>query len=360
MALFDELFKLYDDLQTDILREIADRTARNPEKDIDEWHARMLSQTGMMRKSVLKKLSKITKRAPPDIERMFVKYGLGVFHKDEKAYKYAASKGFFGGAPLPKYSGKIFEKIINSGIKGCYDRLNLVHTTAEQSSQEAFRSVVNRVYVSSSLGGKSFSEAAQEALRALADRGISGVTYRAPSGRIIRQTIDVAVRRMVATSYEQMGGDVQMQMAKDWKNNFVETSSHMGARPSHAVWQGQTFQLDGDDRYPNFYTECKYGEGDGIKGYNCHHDFYPFFPGLSTRAFPHYDEKKNAEQYAQEQKQRGYEQQIRKYKRRRDTADAAGQAEASEQAQGKVRQYQKMQREHVKKYNLERDYSREK
>ena len=45
MALFDELFKLYDDLQTDILREIADRTARNPEKDIDEWHARMLSQT---------------------------------------------------------------------------------------------------------------------------------------------------------------------------------------------------------------------------------------------------------------------------------------------------------------------------
>lgn len=360
MDMFGELYALYDNLQNELLAEIAERVAKNPGSDIDEWHARVLAESGMMQQSTLKKLSKILRKAPPIIENSFKRYGLGVFHKDEKIYRHALQHGFMKKVPIPNYAGRVFRRIVQSGVNGCSTKLNLVHTTALESSQRAFRDTINRIYVSTALGDKSFSEAAQTALRELADQGISGVTYRTASGRMIHQTVDVAVRNMVTTSYEQMGGDVQIQMANDLDSNFVETSSHMGARPSHAVWQGQVFQLEGNDRYPNFYTECGYGEGSGIKGYNCHHDFYPYFPGASTRSFEHYNERENNEQYAAEQTQRGYERQIRKYKRRQTTAQAAGQTDDASRAGLKVKQYQKIQREHVKNNGLERDYSREK
>lgn len=49
--------------------------------------------------------------------------------------------------------------------------------------------------------------------------------------------------------------------------------------------QGQVFSRSGHSRkYPPF-ERTGYGTGAGLCGWNCRHSFYPFFEGLSDRAY---------------------------------------------------------------------------
>lgn len=57
------------------------------------------------------------------------------------------------------------------------------------------------------------------------------------------------------------------------------------------------------------------GTGAGLKGWNCRHDFYPFFEGISERASFPIDKAENAKEYELSQKQRAMERAIRKSKR---------------------------------------------
>ena len=67
--------------------------------------------------------------------------------------------------------------------------------------------------------------------------------------------------------------------------DLVETTAHPGARPSHAERQGQVFSRSGrSPKYPTF-ERTGYGTGAGLCGWNCRHSFYPFFEGLSDRAY---------------------------------------------------------------------------
>ena len=117
---------------------------------------------------------------------------------------------------------------------------------------------------------------------------------------------------------------------------LVETSSHAGARPSHAEWQGKVFCIKGHHkRYGDFYRETGYGTGAGLCGWNCYHSFYPYFEGLSTPSFSHDPSKdagrSNDEDYERQQKQRYYERKIREAKKECSTLDAAMKAAQSDE-----------------------------
>lgn len=100
----------------------------------------------------------------------------------------------------------------------------------------------------------------------------------------------------------------------------------MGARPSHAEWQGKVFSRSGDNpKYPDFETSTGYGTGAGLCGWNCRHNFHAYFEG-APRAYTDemLDKYNNATvefdgnkipYYEATQKQRAYERNIRLYKR---------------------------------------------
>lgn len=68
--------------------------------------------------------------------------------------------------------------------------------------------------------------------------------------------------------------------------DLVETSAHAGARPSHALWQGKIFSRSGTSKkYPDFVSSTGYGTITGLMGINCIHSFYPFYEGISQRAY---------------------------------------------------------------------------
>lgn len=105
--------------------------------------------------------------------------------------------------------------------------------------------------------------------------------------------------------------------------DLVEVTSHPGARPSHAEWQGRCYSRSGQKTidgtvYPDFRSSTGYGTGPGLCGWNCRHSFGPYRHGAPHAYDP--DPKSetglpNDEVYALTQRQRAKERQIRSAKR---------------------------------------------
>ena len=204
-------------------------------------------------------------------------------------------------------------------------------------------------------GEKSLDEAVRSSCSSLIDKGISIVHWE--SGHT--DSIEVAVRRNIRTAIAQTSGKMTLARMEDYQSDLVEVSSHFGARPEHAEWQGQIFSLTGSDGYENFYDVTEYGDVAGLCGINCRHRFFPYFPGTSP-SFDKYDEEENKAQYEKTQTQRAYERAIRKAKRELAVAEGAG-VDTTE-AKAKVREKQKAIREWLDKpenQDLPRRYENE-
>ena len=133
---------------------------------------------------------------------------------------------------------------------------------------------------------------------------------------------------------------LQLARMEEMDCEFVEVTAHEGARPTHAVWQGGVYHRGGavvqdGERYEDFEAATGYGTGPGLCGWNCRHNFYPFYPGISVR---NYTDERLTEldarnipyggglytRYEITQMQRALERRVRKYKRRYLAETAAG------------------------------------
>lgn len=83
---------------------------------------------------------------------------------------------------------------------------------------------------------------------------------------------------------------LQLARMEEMDCEFVEVTAREGARPTHAVWQGRVYHRGGavvhdGERYEDFEAATGYGTGPGLCGWNCRHNFYPFYPGVSVRNY---------------------------------------------------------------------------
>lgn len=187
-----------------------------------------------------------------------------------------------------------------------------------------------------STGAFDYKAAVKQAVDSLAD-DMPMVTY--PSGH--KDSIEVAARRAVLTGVNQTCGKLQEARMDEMGCEFVETSAHGGARPSHAEWQGRQFHRGGavtykGKYYPDFYEATHYGSGDGIYGWNCSHTHFAIFPELG--APPQWTQEQLQELNARDiewngkkyttyeisQMQRARERNVRRWKKRYLAEDAAG------------------------------------
>ena len=173
--------------------------------------------------------------------------------------------------------------------------------------------------------------------------GLKAITY--PSGHT--DTLEVAVRRAVLTGVNQTAAKLQLARAEEMGCAFVEVTAHGGARSDgsqgpadHAWWQGKVYHIGGDVWrsgvfYPDFATATGYGTGEGLCGWNCRHNFFPFWPGISKRNYTDAAlEALNARdipyqgklytRYEISQMQRALERRVRSAKRKYLAEDAAG------------------------------------
>lgn len=183
-------------------------------------------------------------------------------------------------------------------------------------------------------GNMTADKALHKAVRELARGGLSidSITYKDESGNVtVTNKVDVAVQRHIRTLIAQGSAQLTMQRLEEADMDFVEVSSHIGARPSHCEWHGRCYHIGGAIEVDGVhYEDFEYGTGyrgvsgpytdlgDQLLGVNCRHSFAPWYPGCPRAYDP--DPKSptgldNDEIYALTQKQRYRERRIREAKR---------------------------------------------
>ncbi len=311
----DPLVDLVNELQTEIIQSIAKKlTKANYLTPSAEWQLYKAAQLRMSTADVNKLLRKYTKLSKREIAALYTEACKQAINNDAKIYRYY-------GKDADSFTRSVaFSNSLKAGIKnadGMYENLT---RSMVQSSRKTVTHLMDKAYLKVLSGAFSPQEAIYSAVKELADKGIQSVTY--PSGRT--DWADVAVRRAVITGIGQTTGRMQLDLAEDMGTDLVEVTAHSGARPSHAEWQGKVYSISGKSKkYPSLRAATGYGRGDGLKGWNCRHDFFPFFEGLSERANFPVDKEENLREYELEQKQRGMERAIRKSKRGLAALDSA-------------------------------------
>ena len=333
----DNIIKLYTSIEDDLLRNVASRFSVLDEVTPDTvgaWQTEKLLQLGALKKENLKILSQYSGKTIQEITKILTDAGYQTLAFDEQLYEKAYSKGLLVDMPIPVNVSPTLKQVIKGAVNNTRKYFNLINTTALESAQDGFLKIINQTYLETSLGITDYNTSIKKAIVQLADHGITGANYISKMGKETHTHIDVAARRCIVTSTSQTAGVMQEERAKEWGSNLVEVTSHSGARPEHAKWQGKIFQLEGESsKYKNLRKVTGYGTVTGLKGANCSHDFYPFFPGISEQTYKPIPLEENAKVYEQSQQQRQLERDVRAQKRRVLTADAAGDAEGKTKAQ---------------------------
>lgn len=342
MQAADPVVEIYSQVERDILEDIARRVVKAGYfTDTAQWQLKKAREFGYLQGNVAKWLANATALSEKEITRVMNEAGAKSLAYDDAIYRAA------GLSPVDIAKSPALQAMLLQGTDTTLALIGNFTKTTAKASTVALNSILDRAYIQIISGAFDPNTAIKRAIKELSISGIQKVAY--PSGATA--SIETAVRRAVTTGVNQSVSKLQLARADEMGCELVETSSHSGARPEHALWQGRVFCLKGKrSGYPDFYDATGYGTGAGLCGWNCYHSFYPFFEGLSTRSFsddPARDAgKDNATEYELQQKQRYYERQVRDAKKECSTLDAAMKAAENEELYNEL--YQEFQRASVK------------
>lgn len=303
-----EVVNLVQELQEDIISDICRRVSKaNYLTPTAEWQLYKANQLNLSYQEVNRRIARKLKVRERTVQELYTDTVKQALKEDADIYRIAAAMGKLPGntgAKIDKYfRSAAFSQLLSKGLKNCKGQLrNLCNSMAAEANRE-LSDAMDLAHLKVISGAYSYNDAIYSAVKELSDKGITRVTY--PSGR--RDNVDVCVRRAVLSSVNKSCCDIQLDLANEVGSRYVEVTAHIGARPSHAEWQGQIYSLEkGDPKYPYFYEATGYGTGEGLGGWNCRHNFFPYFEGIDTPYHtPDFTKTENNEYYALTQKQRG-------------------------------------------------------
>ena len=322
----EAVIKLMSELQDEIISDICRRITKvNYLTSTAEWQLIKANQLTLSSQEVKKRIAKGLKARENTVKGLYTDAVKTAIAEDRQIYEFAVDDGILSEnyrEKLTNYTrSKAFSNTLNRGLKNTNGLMRNLTNSAAAAANSQLAEALDLAYLKVTSGAFTPDQAVFDAVKKLGADGLKAVKY--PSGHT--DQLDVAVRRAIVTAVGKTCGDMQLDLAKEMDSRLVEVDSHLGARPSHAEWQGQVYSLDKDDpKYPYFYDATGYGTGEGLCGWNCRHSFYPYFEGLSERAsVPDFTKEENARVYEDTQKQRSYERAIRKSKRELAALDGA-------------------------------------
>ncbi len=322
----DGMIQLMSELQDEIISDICRRIRKtNLLTPTEEWQLVKANQLTMSSREVKRRIAQKLKISEKAVKELYTDAVRTAIREDEKIYKFAIADGVLAGdyrEKLTNYTrSAAFSNALKKGLKNTNGLMRNLTNSAAAAANRQLSDALDLAYLEAASGAFAPQEACFKAVKKLGAEGIKCVNYK--SGRT--DQLDVAVRRAIVTGIGKTCGDLQLGLAAEMDCTLVEVTSHLGARPSHAEWQGQIYSLvKGHPKYPYFYDATGYGTGDGLCGWNCRHSFFPYFEGISKPANePEFSRSENERVYRDTQKQRAYERAIRKSKRELAALDGA-------------------------------------
>ena len=351
----DPVVQLFQDVEDDILRDMARRIKKmDGLTDTASYQAWRLEQTRLLRQDIVTRLSQMSGKTQAEIRKILQEAGTETLLSDDAIYT-AAGKvvGLINDNPA-------LLNILNAGYQqtaGTFQ--NLTATTANTATKQ-FENALDRAWLQVSSGAFDYQTVLRRTVDALASEGIKAILY--PTGH--SDTLEVATRRALLTGVNQTAAKLQIARMDEMECDLVQVTAHTGARPSHAAWQGKVYSRSGkSSKYPPF-SVTGYGSGAGLCGWNCRHNFYPYWEGLSK---PNYTDEelermnrkeftyngKEMTRYEATQYQRYLERNIRAWKRKYLAEEAAG--VDTTRTSVKLAQWRARQKDFLDKTGLDED-----
>lgn len=356
------LTDIYEELSEFVLRDIARRIAGAAKiTDTAEYQLYRARALGMSTKEITEKLAKLNGVSEEKIAEL-------ILDAAERSNEFDA-RMLTGndGSAIPLKENEQLQKLMASQIKqtgGTCKNLTGTLGFAEidangqvvySSLTDFLRKQMDVAQMKVATGVTDYNTAIRQACNTLAESGLRTVYYA--SGRSDR--IEVAVRRALMTSVSQLTQKISEQNAAEFGADGWEISAHVGARPSHAIYQGR--------QYPNSQYETIVLPL--INDYNCRHSAYPVIMGVTKPSYtekelqsldppPFTYEGRQYTAYKAQQQMRKMERKMRKQKDRCIAADAAGDTEAFTAASIKLRRQKDIYEDFCKAAGTYTEYER--
>lgn len=262
--------QIYADLEIDIIEEIAIRIVNfGYANTVVINDLRIAQEMGFLYQDIITLVAEYNNTTVEEVSRIFYEAGEKSLKFDDKIYKEA------GLNPVPLQQSESIKQVINATIQRTSGNLQNLCMTTANTAQTQFYNAINKAYMFTSTGVKSYTQAILDEIKNISKQGAM-IQY--PSGA--RRSVESAVRMNVITAINQNCGKLQELRADELGWDLMELTAHSGARPEHANWQGKIVSLSGQRGYLS-KRDIGYGTAKGFKGVNCRHDWYPYFKGSS-------------------------------------------------------------------------------
>lgn len=333
----EQVERIYIDMENELLLNIAKKLSTGKPMEIDkwdletnspivgsggvnEWQLELLKGLDGLNEENARIIAKYSGKTVEEVNKIFDRAREIGMTRDETLIQEGIKLGILN-AIEPDTEELLVRSILSNAVEEILTTFNKQNNSLLASAGDEYRDIVNKVSSQVLAGTKTTNKAMQEAVSQLAEKGLTGFTARNgarwnPEGytkMVIRTNTQNTINRIQDERIQACGGD------------FIEISSHIGARPLCSQDQGQVFSLSGYSGYiedldggkikTRPWSSSTYGKPAGILGINCGHSRYMFVPRLSKKREMDFTKKENDEAYIEKQRQRQYERTIRNKKR---------------------------------------------
>ncbi|WP_243459742.1 phage minor capsid protein [Metabacillus bambusae] len=324
------------------------------EDDIVSWQTEQLAMMGQLTQQNIIAIAKHSGMAVNEVAKALEQAGYSAVEEDEEDLQAAFAMGLLFAPPSIEAS-QALQDVLAIYREQALEKFNLINTTMLQQSQQVYLDIVNQTVGKVLAGTQTPQEALRETSMKWANKGIPALIKSNGD----RMSTEAYLNTVMRSTVNNVANEMQEARMDDFGVDLVEVSSHLGARPRCALFQGRIFSRSGKHpKYPALST-TSYGEAAGLKGVNCRHIFYPFIEGVSRKTYKPYDEEKNRKEYEESQQQRLFERRIREAKRELHMMQAMGDDLGLKMAKQKVRDRQAEMREFIEATGRTRNRPRE-
>ena len=377
LELSEPLEAVYTDTVAQLIANICKRLGEG--KELPNWQAKKLAELDALTDESIQIISRMTGRRDTEIRNAISK-ALNIELKDVEAVLIgAAAAGAIAWIGFTVEESQGLKSMAQALIDQAETRANLVNTVMLNSTRQRYiwavnstsdreqklieqlysarnydeleaqlskvQAALNKAAGAVEVGAEARVQALSRTVKELAQGGITGYIDRGGHHWSPEAYVNMDIRTTVHNAAIQ----AQKTRAMEYGVPTFQVTSHAGARPLCAPYQGKFYSWDGSsgvlhDLRGNEYfyesiTHTSWGEPAGLFGINCQHNSVTFVDGYNI---PRYEEtsdiEANAEEYRESQKQRYFEREVRKAKLEAIAQDAAGNKEAFQKAAVKVRQ----------------------